>query len=366
MPITETPPAPSKQQVPPDDSAMLVGFNPMLLSELQDELASSRLREAFWISVAAHLFIVIGLVTLPAYLVPRRAVVVQTAEDMLKGKDLTYLELPPDAQKPPEKPPQSNIISDKNRIATSRNPTIDRKTLDELRDNRRPGPPGMPGPAMRPSAPAAAQPQQQVAQAPPTPQNQANSQPGEGGAPPMPQAQTQARLEPPPISPHPSFGGGALSPGSAIEQAARATAGSRGGGFSGGAAGDYGLGRGNGQGKVGSQLDILSDTMGVDFGPYLQRVLHDVRQNWYAVIPEAAMPPILKKGKVSIEFAITKDGRVAGLRLVGSSGDPSLDRAAWAGITTSDPFPALPREFGGPYLALRFHFYYNPGPNDIR
>ncbi|MGZ4820225.1 MAG: hypothetical protein ACXVZM_01380, partial [Terriglobales bacterium] len=29
-----------------------------------------------------------------------------------------------------------------------------------------------------------------------------------------------------------------------------------------------------------SNMDILSDTMGVDFGPYLSRVLHDVRLNW--------------------------------------------------------------------------------------
>ena len=37
-----------------------------------------------------------------------------------------------------------------------------------------------------------------------------------------------------------------------------------------------------------------------------------------------------------------------------------LDRAAWGGITASNPFPPLPSNFGGPYLALRFRFYYNP------
>ncbi len=58
--------------------------------------------------------------------------------------------------------------------------------------------------------------------------------------------------------------------------------------------------------------------MGVDFGPYLQRVLHDVKQNWYTLIPEAARAPLMKKGKVSIEFAILKDGKVAGLQLEGA------------------------------------------------
>lgn len=115
-------------------------------------------------------------------------------------------------------------------------------------------------------------------------------------------------------------------------------------------------------------LDVLSDTMGVDFGPYLARVLHDVKQNWYNLIPESARPPIMKKGKVAIEFAILKDGSVRGMRLEdgGSSGDPALDRAAWGGITASNPFPPLPPEFGGQYLALRFHFFYNPDRSDLQ
>jgi TonB family protein len=104
----------------------------------------------------------------------------------------------------------------------------------------------------------------------------------------------------------------------------------------------------------------------VDFGPYLQRVLHDVRMNWYNLIPEAARAPLLKKGKVSIDFAITKTGAVAGLRIVSESGDVSLDRAALGGIMGSNPFPPLPGEFGGNYLALRFHFYYNPDKNDLQ
>jgi TonB family protein len=68
----------------------------------------------------------------------------------------------------------------------------------------------------------------------------------------------------------------------------------------------------------------------------------------------------MKKGKVAIEFAIMKDGSVAGMRLVSPSGDIALDRAAWGGITGSNPFPPLPSEFSGRYLALRFHFHYNP------
>jgi TonB family protein len=104
--------------------------------------------------------------------------------------------------------------------------------------------------------------------------------------------------------------------------------------------------------------------MGVDFGPYLQRVLHAVRQNWYAIIPESAMPPLLKRGKVSIEFSILKNGRIAGMTYVAPSGDVALDRAAYGGITASDPFGPLPTEFSGQSLRLRFTFFYNPDPRE--
>lgn len=117
--------------------------------------------------------------------------------------------------------------------------------------------------------------------------------------------------------------------------------------------------------SIPSAVEILSDTRGVDFGPYLGDVLKKVRENWYKVIPEVARPPIMKKGKVSIAFAIKKDGGVKDMRLLSPSGDLSLDRAAWAGIEASVPFASLPTEFNGDYLALRFHFYYNPDRGSI-
>jgi TonB family protein len=125
--------------------------------------------------------------------------------------------------------------------------------------------------------------------------------------------------------------------------------------------GDFGLGTGAPGHKMGN-LEILSDTQGVDFGPYLQGVLHDVKQNWYNAIPESVQG---KHGNVIIEFAITKGGRLAGMKLVAPSGDVPLDRAAWAGIVGSAPFPPLPSEFGGQYIALRFAFSYNPTKEEL-
>jgi TonB family protein len=316
---------------------------PALLIQLQDELARSRLREAAWMSIVVHMLVLIGIAVTP-HLPGRHQAVLFTAEDLLRQREATFLELPPDEQKVTRKP-DTNTISDKDRIAMSRKPTIDRETLEALRDASRPGPPGPGG------VPAPAE----AASAPPM----AGQQRAAGGP---PQAGQSAKLETPPMSARQAFGSAAMSAGSAIEQATRAAANSRASGF-GGAGGDYGFGT-QSRGQIGP-MEILSDTMGVDFAPYLARVLHDVKFNWYQLIPEVARPPFLKKGKVSIQFVILKDGQVAGLQIIGPSGDVSLDRAAYGGITASNPFPPLPAEFRGEYLALRFHFYYNPSKGDL-
>lgn len=322
----------------PDSSS---DYHPLLLAQLQDDLARSRKRESFWISVVVHIVVVLAVFLGPKYLPSGTPVRVRTAEDLLQNKELTYLEAPPDRQKPPVTPPDAKFMSDKNRIATSRAPSIDRKTLDELRDARQPGPP-------TPTAQPAQQPTQQAQQRTPT---------GTMVAPPGSQSPLTARAGNP-------FGG-SLSAGTAIAEAARNSA-RTGYGSASAPSGDYGLGRTPSGGKIRSDMDVLSDTMGVDFGPYLSRVVQAVRMNWYTLIPEAAQAPLLKKGKVSIEFAILKDGRVAGMRIADGSGNVSLDRAAWGGITASNPFAPLPGEFRSPYLALRFHFYYNPDKRDMQ
>src|SRR5258708_8440319 len=146
-----------------------------------------------------------------------------------------------------------------------------------------------------------------------------------------------------------------MSAGSAVNEAARAADATRGAGQQ-GSGGDFGLGTGA-HGRQTGALEILSDTQGVDFGPYLQRILQEVKDNWYRLIPESAE---MKKGKLSIEFAITKDGQFAGMKLVATSGDPPLDRAAWCGITASNPLPPLPPSSKQPYLPLPFPSFYNP------
>ena len=316
---------------------------PTLLIQARDDLARSRKREAFWMSLVAHFVLILLFANsdkLAKYLPHRTVMIVANSPDK---KDLTFLELPPDAQKV-IKPPKTNVMSDKTRIAESRNPRIDHQQLKKMLDAMKAG---RPSPAPQPQQPPA------VAQAQP-PQQEPQPKP--------PEPTTTAKLQSPPIQqPRSPFDRRPMSAEQAINQAAQQAASDR-ARYGTGDDGNMGLGQRQPTARVGP-YEITSDTMGVDFGPYMQRVLHDVRQNWYAIIPESAMPPLLKKGKVSIEFVILKNGQIAGMRYVLPSGDVALDRAAYGGITASNPFPPLPREFAGQYLGLRFTFYYNPDRN---
>jgi TonB family protein len=324
---------------------------PHLLIQLQDDLQRSRKREAAWISIIVHLIVFMVLVYLPWIEKNVWHHVVVVPVDQTENKNLTYLALPPDLQKPSRKP-NTNIASDKDRIATSRHPELDPKELRKILATPPPGAPGLTGPrAPQPTAPPATAQNQ-----PPTAQPQQGQQQTV-----RPQFQTnqQAQLQMP-AHPNTFAKYGGMSAGEAIQQAAQGAAANRAAG--GGQEGDFGLGTGA-HGRQQGALEILSDTQGVDFGPYLQRILEDVRQNWYLLIPQSAE---MKKGKLAIEFAITKDGKVADMRLIASSGDVALDRPAWGSITNSNPFPPLPGEFTGPYLALRFRFYYNPDKADLQ
>jgi outer membrane biosynthesis protein TonB len=122
--------------------------------------------------------------------------------------------------------------------------------------------------------------------------------------------------------------------------------------------GGGGLPGGGGQGPNGV-MEILTPTEGVDFSGYLQRVYLTVKRNWFAVMPESVR--LGDKGKVSLQFRIMRNGVVPDgepVRVYGSGKEP-LDRAAISSIRASNPFEPLPPAFSGPFIELRFTYYYN-------
>ena len=312
-----------------------------LLDSLDDERSKARFRESIYISVIFYLAVCWFLFYGPRVLFHQPRLI--SPADVLKERDkqLTFLDAPKELSK--SLPPKSSkVISDKNRIQQSAHPTLDKKTLEQLQAMRKAGAPAPPAP----SAPATPQ--------PPTPQQQ---QPPPA---PLPQHPPQQQLaeapRPAPTPTRPNFGNPNQSAGDVVRQAAEQAARDRGQG------GDYGQNAPVSHGGAATGVEVLSDTMGVDFGPYLRRILADIKRTWIPLIPEEARPPLNKQGETLIRFTILPDGRIAAMNLDGSSQDTAIDRAAWGGITGVGQFPPLPPGFKGPNLELRIDFLVNKTP----
>jgi TonB family protein len=111
-------------------------------------------------------------------------------------------------------------------------------------------------------------------------------------------------------------------------------------------------------GQLGSQVELKSDPQGIDLKPYLAQVLAIVRQNWFSVLPESVRMGT-RKGRVVLQFALNRDGTLAKVVISDYSGSDSLDRAAVAGLSMSNPLPPLPKEYKGAQMKLAFSFNYN-------
>src|ERR1700719_3105891 len=137
---------------------------PHLLIQLQDDLSRARKREALWLSVILHFLVIILLWNSEKLmmLLPHRTMNLEIT-DANRSKDATFLELPPDEQKLTRRP-DAKVMSDKDRIATSKAPQVNREDLKKILQSAHPGRPG----ANVQQPPAQGQPpQNQVAQQPP-------------------------------------------------------------------------------------------------------------------------------------------------------------------------------------------------------
>jgi len=313
------------------------------ISQYEDERRWQRIREGIWISIIAHILLFAALYLVPRY-VFNQTQVIDPFDAIKQRKDLTYLDELPDALKQlqkakPKLPPlkQSETI-------------VDKKTLDALKAAQAARAKVTP-PAPKPAeTPAPAPPQ--VAQTPQPPQP-APLPPSTAAPTPNPQVALDAP-RPSPVPAKPNFNLGSQNPADQLRQAMKNSAAAGSGSF-----GMRGPGLAQHSGADGG-AQILSDTQGVDFGPYMQRLIRETYRTWDPLIPEEVNPPINKTGKVEIIFTILPNGRLQphAMLLTGRSGDVALDRAAWGAIEGAD-YPPLPKEFHGPYLQLRFMFEYN-------
>src|SRR5688572_23393301 len=124
--------------------------------------------------------------------------------------------------------------------------------------------------------------------------------------------------------------------------------------------GRTGTTRGDNNGTFSTEPQILSpNPKGIDFGPYLNRLLTRLRSNWYLVMPEIAR--LGQRGRVDIVFTVGRTGSVKDLQVVAQSGYDALDKGALSAIELSNPFQQLPAEYETD-LKLRIAFLYNMHP----
>lgn len=298
-----------------------------MISELEDERRWARLREGVWIAILVHLVLLSSITWIPKYIfkVPP---VVDPFEAIRQRKDeLKYLDLPPDLIKRAQPRAQVKPVPQKP-------PQIDKKTLEALNKAMPPALPPTPAPKVEEAAPA---------------------------PPPPPRPESQSQLEAPapkPAPQRPSFAMGSQNPADQLRDAMRGSRGPSSGADN--APNSPGMAMHPG---AGGGVQVLSDTEGVDFNPWLRRWYFETEHTWDPLIPDEVNPPILKQGQCMIRFKILPNGRImeGSMVLEGRSGDTALDRAAWGALTGSN-YPPLPREFHGPYLELRAIFMYNMRP----
>lgn len=344
-----------------------------LLLEIREDRLRARRREAIFLSVIVHLCVVILLLVNPKFFHQKSPL--QNPQELVyhyRQQHLTFLASPLKTPKP-KHPVHSNVISDRDREFKKQSKLLD--SLSSAVNGSRPAAAPRPTPRQGGGSPA-----RTAVNRPPVPalaggvQNPNRTQAQQQSAKTQTAKNNGLHLEDVPQTPpqeSPKIPLGEFSASNvlkhAIEQAARDRASAGQGIVEMGQlpqqSGGYPGPGGGAPGQVGAGVQILTNTQGVDFAPYLQRIVEVVRRNWYSVMPEVAR--MGRKGRVVVIFNINQNGSVPGLNLAGQSGTHSLDQAALAAISASNPFPPLPSQFHGPFITLQFSFFYNlnPGQN---
>jgi TonB family protein len=344
-----------------------------LLADLGTAGTSVRWREAAIASVAAHIALLILLASLP------NGVFQPPPKRIAEARKVTPLVAPPFELTQPN-PNKGKISKSVNIESLMPHPSIQLPRSAPSTTRPAAQTPAPPTPFVAPPAPTPkVAPAPQLSE-PPKLETAANEgaltkaplgNPQAPPAPPQIQAEEKPKLAfetPGAVTSSPRQGTGKIAvPGSSVSEAIRSMPRGGSGGLT---VGDSGTGIGGvgeglnlppAPGKIGSNLELLSDPQGVDFRPYMLKVLAAVRRNWFAIMPESAK--LGSRGKVALQFSIDRQGSVPKLVIVMPSGIQALDRAAVAGVSASNPFPPLPAEFHGNLIRLQLMFAYNTPTN---
>jgi protein TonB len=115
--------------------------------------------------------------------------------------------------------------------------------------------------------------------------------------------------------------------------------------------------RGLTTGTVKEMGGLSFDPEGADFTLWVNHFKNEVYRNW--IPPQPALFGM--RGHVDFEFKVERDGTLTDLRLLKSSGNLALDRAAQNALLGSRLLP-LPADYGPQRIQMQITFFYNEGP----
>ena len=165
-----------------------------MISELEDERRWARLREGIWLAILIHVLVLSAITWIPKY-VFKVPPVIDPFDAIKQRKDLSYLDLPPDALR--QLQPKVKI-----KPVPQKAPQIDKKTLEAM---NKPTPPPLPVPEKQPEVQPPTQPPPPI--------------------PPKPQSQSQFEAPKPQAVPaRPNFAMGSQNPADQLRDAMRGAA----------------------------------------------------------------------------------------------------------------------------------------------
>ncbi|MGH9866526.1 MAG: TonB C-terminal domain-containing protein, partial [Candidatus Acidiferrales bacterium] len=307
---------------------------------------NSRKRDWGWVARSFSLLVHVAVILLILF-APKLFTSNAPAQQVEMAREqLSHVFLPPSVKNVPKERPPAERPSARMRL--------DPRILKKLVPPTPPAPEPMAGP--KTAAPPQPEPSRAAQPQAPAPQP----------AKPQPAFKPLTQMENPPPKQKLNLDLPRLSPGRALQENAQQALQHRSSSSSASFSEPMPLGPGaplpsgaGGQGLLGSGVQILTPTEGVDFSNYLARLLARVKQNWYSVMPISAR--MGDKGVVVMRFHIMRNGDMPNTEpaLERTSGKEPLDRAAGAALTESNPFEPLPSAFTGPYIELRIAFLYN-------
>lgn len=98
-------------------------------------------------------------------------------------------------------------------------------------------------------------------------------------------------------------------------------------------------------GMPGNAAGVATDLPNFPYPWYISQVRQMLWAAWQKRMPASS-------GEGVVVFAIMRNGAFTDLRMESSSGDRDFDTAALEAVQAASPFPALPSDFGEPFLKI--------------